>query len=907
MFSSCKKSSEDRTNEDESAVTSQHENKDENEHELSDEEKAITPKDVLSSDDMDTATTIELIDEAFEEGKIEAAVYHTSKVQSALVYGLSDMNENLITREGNTVDLSKDAQWLIDNYEGLDSDGKSLVEKMITFTETDDNITSSLLDGLALNVHAGGLIVDDPVFYPREISENVWITTLTPNVELSLEKESTVVNAYLDNEDIANFLNLVESKYKIVISAFAMPPHVDSMSFLSANPAVLGFDGESTFHIQVNILKDNDVIIASIIHELFHCYQYELGYTRATETEEFLMESTAIWAIKHQVPDNDYPIQYDDHILFSGIDFEISDMDAETMKSWYQLPYMIIDQYDTDDFMYAYLTGGLTSATIPEALEFAIEDKGALHDTYARFGQMMFGDTHTVDLLIPEEAPYAYEKIDDDQYTFEDFLDMAEREPGKSMGEINLSDAGYYPIVCMLDEFDNAKIDIMSALSDEENHQNTGMIVFIHEDDQWRLVMDGEYLDFMSYIDLKDAPASELLLVFFSYSPVDTNHKYALNIQERISGEGSIDINIKTTYTPDDADSNTVISTSEYNLYITENIELLSQEGGASNANAMPQFVLGDVYYIKDFQAILDGVSQVEKADGTSDVYGYSGQFNYKDGDPLSTSNGDSLFAIDLESFFTSPSPGDGSPGSNTSLDLNGLLDSLGDLGTLPEMEGLADELNGLESDLVGAQDEMAALNEELGGNALGIFSLGAGKLNRFKEIMAQETFHFYPEMPNGLISSEWVDVTRIRKYYDEDNRLVSETTDSTSLLTFDPIPLWFVNPYYDEDEALEAAELLQENFDPDLFLEEFSSTDAVADQIIIMNGLMDKHNLFNAFNEGSSTFELNEDSGSKEGVQVQELKYDETTDVLTATITAIYDEFGTEYEVTIEMRYAFN
>lgn len=881
------------------------------------------PENTLALEDTTTLSTFERLQLDLREGRLNDMDFKTARISYAVAPDTLALEDVFLVRENELVDLSSDAQWLIDNYSSLDSDGQALVELMTSFTLQPTDSTSSLPIMLLPAVHASEDIPDPndpPRIYPKEIDDNVYLTTNTPLLELPEDYEAFLIDTYIsDASELGAPIDILDSSYRIVITTYPMLPNMDSMSYLSNNPDILGYDGTATFHIILNSMNDNDTVRAALAHELFHAYQYEMGYSRSSRTQEFFMESTAIWAVEHLDDTLPLPDRYDSYLYSHGASITISEMSDEEIKSWYQLPLFISKEDGNEDVVKDYIGAGIDSLTVIDALDTALADEENLHNLMARFGQVLFSIDPTEGIMIDGSAPYANHMVDYDFYQTESLDLMSLNEPGRSTTPWHMNEPGYYPVLVDLSSVKNAHIDITSTLTADEDSRKTGVIIFLNQDSGWTLVMDGTFNDFATHIDLNATPASEMAMIFYNHNDLSGSHRYAINIQHLITGEGSIDIHYEETaaITPESSD-HIEKQTKTFDVQITEDIELfIPSEDGGNESEAIMQLMIGDVYFIKNFQAILNGELETEYKNGEWDRYVYTGDYNYQDGDAEIGSLSNPLINMDLDTLFGSDKSDSSDAGldgllkgltgggdSGDSTGLGGLLGEGSNLGSLPGMSGLESDLKDAMSELNDARVELNDLEDELGISLDSLLNPASGKLHRFKQMLETGTFHIYPQMPPTMESDPWIHYVNLGMRYDEDDRLKPVSEEGQTQLIHQLFPIWFRNPYYDAQRAAGAMNDLPRS--PEDFIHEFSGTDQVTDQILAINGQFDQTNLYDSFNKGRFEFDLADFTEDKTGPMFQEIIYDEDTKTLIAELSAEYEKGDTLCSVTITMEYLF-
>jgi len=850
---------------------------------------------VIAEDDESKASSFEAINDSFNDGEIDEATYHTSIV--ALVTGITSdsTNESYSFRENEFIDPSRDAQWLVDNYDTLDETGKSLVDQL-TRIEPLANTTSSI--NLPFVIRSYASATEDEPKYPLKIMEGAYLTV--PDVFSTIPDgvEHQIISDYVLNEDLLGLpIGIRHSTYRIIISVYPMMGAASSLSFLDRD---IRLEGESlpTFYIHLNMSANSDTLKGALLHELFHAFQYELGYERITEHDNFLMESTAIWAVKHLDNELEYPDQFDKYIYSSDLKFDVTSMTDNEMKSWYQLPYMMVDEVGDDDFVLKYLKSGLTKTTLVDTLNDTFENPTTQVDMFARFGKYLIADIDNSDIAIPSEAPYFSDSLDASNYIDTTFEEFSQRVEADAMSEYGMIAPGYYPVHIDLSEYKDGILHIVSNAFDISKHNNTGLVIFYKKEDTWKLAISGEMESFrISELDFKDNDITDLLFLFFNHNDVQATQKFSLIMQEKILGEGSIRVAMDVDYKMDD-DESVLEDEASFILDITENIELLTSGNTETDMGMAAKFIMGDVYYVKDFEAIISGNRTTNYTDGSSRLMSYSGRFNFNEGDVVDGELPNSLLGPEISGLLSGIF-GDNSSGS---LDLGGILDGGGlDLGGI-DLGGLIgdDALADLDNELSEARDELADIDID----ALGLFMPNPNKLMRIKTVLQNETFHFYPALPPKLESTDWVNVEMIYHYKGADGKMKTEASIKTSTLLFTPIPLWFRNPYYSPIDPEEL--MLMFPRDPAVIAEEFTDMDNAMDQMIMFNGKYDESNLYNAFDDGSYTFDLLEVSPSKAGTQTQELSL-LNEDTFIGTITADYiDNSGVLYDVEIDIKYEY-
>lgn len=852
---------------------------------------------IIDADDESQSSSFEVILKSFDNGDIDEETYHTSVV--SLVLGTSENAASY--RENEFVDPSMDAQWLVDNYNSLDAQGKSLVDQLRRIEPLSSD-SSSINIPFVIRSHASG--TEEPE-YPKKIMEGAYLTLPDENLTLPENIVNQIISDYTLNADLLGLpLGISRSTYRIVISVYPMAGPASSLSFLDRD---INFGGESlpTFYIHLDMGANSDTLKGALLHELFHAYQHELGYERLSAHDNFMMESTAIWAVKHTDSELEYPDQFDTHLYNSDLQFDVDTMNDNLMKSWYQLPYMMVDELGEDDFVLKYLRSGLSTISLNETFNDTFGNPVTTNDRLANFGKYLIADVDNSDIDIPIDAPYFSDSLMPSQYVDIDFDVFSHREDADAMSTYDMLAPGYYPVHIDLTDYKDGFLHIVSNTLNIAEHNNAGLVVFYKKDDNWKLAIDGRMDSFrISELEIKEFDTTDLLFLFFNHNDVTTNQKYSLIMQEKILGEGSIQVEIDVDYKDPEDDAITDDEAVFY-LNITENIELLVGENTDTDMGMAAKFMIGDVYYVKDFEASISGDRLTNYANGDTTHTSYYGQFRFNEGDALPGDLPNTLLGPEMSSMLS------GIFGDNSStggFDLGGLLDGSSglegidmggmDLGALLGDEATAD----LNAELSEARDELGDIDLDL--DAISMFMPNPNKLMRLKSVIQNETFHVYPTLPLTLESSDWVNAETIRNYTDASGERKSETTNTTTTLTFNAIPLWFRNPYYSPTNSEEL--MLQFPSDPNELAQDYTDMDSVMDQIILLNGKYDETNLYNAFDDGVYTFDLSEISSSKTGTQTQELSLP-NEDTFIGLITGDYsDASGSKFLVEIKIKYEY-
>ncbi len=204
MLSSCKKSPDDTDNKDSAKTQEEESNSDKGD-----------------PSDSSLTSTFEDIESNYTDGNIDDETYHTSKVINALAPPTGGENlSDIVTRDSEYYDISRDAQWMVDHYEDLDESSQQMVRDFFLFDTTSDSSMIDLLtSSLVQNVMAeDGLALDDPPLelYPKQIIENLYLHTSTSDFPLLPDLEEFITSVMLEDfpPSVGEPIGYIESQYK---------------------------------------------------------------------------------------------------------------------------------------------------------------------------------------------------------------------------------------------------------------------------------------------------------------------------------------------------------------------------------------------------------------------------------------------------------------------------------------------------------------------------------------------------------------------------------------------------------------------------------------------------------------------------------------------------------------------
>lgn len=812
--------------------------------------------------------------------------YHPMILRQSIFETGSQKDSDLIKEPHG--DIGQSLQWLADHFLELSQEDRELLLFIMGYLKDEE---TGRVPWFSLPVHA-----DEVEKFPMGLSGKDYL--ILPNGPIGEGKTVLLMTTFEDEGQILGLpIGYQESPYPIVISAMPLALGVESGSFLMPSLQLDDLTIPETFFITINSNLSDDRIKGALLHELFHSYQFDMGYKRRYEAETFLMESTAIWAVANCCPELDYPHDWDLPILMYPLDFNVEAMDEDQMKSWYQLYQVANNELSLENFTKQMLEKGLSGERLVDLIRQVIPDSNDQHEFFVKFGQMMYGDRYTENVEMMEGSSYQENRVDDAQFDIMSLDDLLATDEDTGFAQKVMDLQGYYPVLVNVSDQDNAVMDIVSDFTDPSTGNQTGLIVMAKDAaNKWQMVLSGKPEALSCYLNFGQRPIDELLFVFFNYGESRGTQNYAVNLQERIKGEGTITVTIHEV--DDSIDDSPITSrTADYQLVITEDIELLPPpvvpDGEDPLAYNMSSLIMGNVYYIKNFQAIVKGIESTIYDDGGSVVSHYDGTYTYKDGDAGVEDLPSNLLSFNATDLF------DNNQLQGSLSDVNDMLESnqsaLGDLsGLMGDLQSAQNDLNSLLGSGQGA-DASSALA------AAGFVTQGAGKLNRIKEIMASDVYQIYPMMPPTMISSEWIDQKEVVMVMNSDNQLESTTNNQKVGIPFQAFPAWFVNPDYDESSYEDLQASLPK--DPTTFANEIKSTSQAMDMVAKINGKLDRTNVFSAFGMGSYTYYYETD---KDGTVQQEITYDEGTKLLHGNIVTNYKLGNTKYEVTIELSYGF-
>lgn len=809
------------------------------------------------------------LDEKFKTGKINETDYHTARLEvfvkeKTAVIASKDKTDNM---EKIPVDMSLDIQWMIDNYENLSESQKSLIDEITAIPGSHEDEETSLFSLFNRKVNA------EEDSYHLDIGENSMV--LADDSIIGERVGPIIEDAYIDS--LVHYEEYLGVNLDTPVRFIIEPLGIDVESFsYQKQEILLDEPAVNAFYIHINPYLSDEYIKACVYHELFHAFHYKMGYDRLIDTQRFVMESTAIWAVIYMDESIQYHMRYSDPI-YQNPSLKVEEMTEDDMKSWYQLYYFYFTEMEDTTLNVRIIKEMPIQVDFMECLLTVLGKDHRIHNMMAYFAQYLFAERDISDIPFKSNSPLAEKTFSSSiikDMTHEELMDNAV----DSWIHYKLDYPGFQIVTIAPGEDQEAFLNITSDLGLEDSKRKAGMVVFGETGDgKWKLILNGRYDTFVGKVDFKKENIEWMTIIFFSYdTESETQHAFQWDYEQRIKGEGYIDINVHAIdINPDYSEDK------KYSIVIVEDIERYNPEG-TGELGAYVDLVLGDLYYVNQLEMTFQGETQHDEShnDGSKMKIdsSYNGIYSYKQGDL-----GMGAFTNQLISL---PQIGDSSTGESS------LSDALSGLGGIIGTEGLG----GLSDMLKDAND---MLKEEMG-NILPPMD----HLIRVKESSESEIFHFYQQMPSNMNEKEWVHKIQTYTTTDSDGDVKVSNIESDEHLMEQLFPTWFYNPDYDPEAAKSIMETLPQ--DPEAMLEQFSSTEDIMSQLSAINGLFDKGNLFSSINQGELTIDMSTINPKWTGVQIQEISYIDKT--FSGKIFADFeDETGVSYIIDISFSYDFS
>lgn len=145
--------------------------------------------------------------------------------------------------------------------------------------------------------------------------------------------QAAIEEAYLTASiHYEQLLDMKRSNY-LVIHVGMYTPEIEAFSF----------ERDGIYHLHVNGILPTNILKGAFYHELFHAYQYNLGYTRKSDFENWMMEAQSIWAVSYIEPELDYHHRYND-ALYHNLSFLSEIIAEDAYHSWYQFYYFMCQE-----------------------------------------------------------------------------------------------------------------------------------------------------------------------------------------------------------------------------------------------------------------------------------------------------------------------------------------------------------------------------------------------------------------------------------------------------------------------------------------------------------------------------------------------------------------------------------
>lgn len=841
---------------------------------VNDKDEIKLVEDEIVYDESIAKKEIENIENEFLKGNMDEAEYHSKKIEALILSNERIKNEEISIKENPKnipIDLSYDLQWMSDNYENLDKEQKEIFDKINNlYVKNENNI--SIINRIIRKAYADegeepyeAEFSDKVKFYAENFADGIIYHSIIYD---AYEKCSVKYNDFFKTE--------LNSKIKITVAPFDLALESFSYEFLDV------------YHIYINSNISNDFMVGSLYHEMFHVYQANLGYHRFDKLQNFIMESTAIWAVTYVDEDLGYHIRYSDRLYENPI-LDIENITLEDTYSWYQLYYFIYQEKGDFNLVQSIVLNMVNETDFAKGITKILGEEYRMHNLVAYFGQYLFAEKGISDIVFKDSSIMGDYTFDDSIINESSVMDIKNGLTDNGWHKEFFDDFGY-KIYHVSHEID--KDAILSIVSDVGNEEGTldkkaGMIIFGKNNDKWKLLLSGRYDAFTTSIDFIKDDIEDLMIVFFSYDSINqVNHAYQWNYEDLISGEGRINLNVKIN-----RNSGVDIDNEEYEIRIIENIEKYRPDSN-DEMKGYDSLILGDIYKVSNMQVIYEGFSEFynESEDGGSteiikDSYGI---FDYNEGDLP-----EGAFENNLLNLPPLPGLSSDNPGSliNNATDMLKGIEGMEGLEGIPDMGAELDKLNIEISEI----DELDTVKNIL---------KPIDSLIRIKKDESIDTFHIYKVLPNTIQSEKWIHDVEEITVRDKDGDVVDSVIESDNTITGDIFKVWFHNSFYNPD--LTQSALINIDKSPEELAEDYKSSEDVMNQIAAINGVFDKSNLYKLINNGPSSIDMALINFKYEGDQIQEIKFE--NNIISGYIEAFYiDENGNEFDIEIEIDYDFS
>jgi len=875
----------------------------------SNETESEAAKEQVVNSEQVVKNAFEKLDTEFEAGTLSESDYHSSRVQlvlSSLNHDEGEHKDVSFSETTQPIDISLDVQWMAEHFAELEDQDKEWIKQL---SATPDTLGAAITE---TTFFASNKSAND--------SERISINPFRGWVAQAEEPTGPLIQLWDDNVTYMSSVAFLEEQlseqlheayltavlsYDQFLGVSLSDEVVIHVEYYAMGVESYSFRFNDVTHIHINGIIPSDLLEGSMYHELFHAYQFQLGYHPLFPEQHFTMEASAIWAVTYVDEALGYHNRYDDAIYLNPI-LDPSVMSEEEIKSWYQLLYFMYQDWNAQDTVKRLVLEMPKRTTLHEALLTVLEKDSRLHNLMAYFGTYLFAERATSDVEFSVNSPLADLTFEASLYETMDARDMADLPQEDGWIERNMDQTGFY-LVRVNTANPESGLVIMSDLGNELSKGESGMVVMGESDGRWKTLLDGRYDSLHTAIDFKEDAIDALILIFFNYSDSkQQSHKHTWEYNERIVGEGNVDITIEKKQLATLGDTSETTKTERHHYMVVENIELFDTEGSEDETDYM-KLIIGDAYYVKEMQIQYDGsiLKTSTEEDDTQfreDIL-LSGRYAYQDGDlPMDFSN-EMLQFPDMSSLLGGNSSSDSSGSS-----VGGV--SLGDLAGQAQaaLEGF-EALGGSEINVtLPGVDELEAIgnpSEEMSAAAdlLADAMPKIGQLIRVKEMESAGLFELYPTFPSNLPSKEWVHRRSTLTLTKADGDVTRSVSEADIVMQEGIFPVWFHNPFFDPKVSQE--KLSQIDGNPADFAAEYDTTEKITDQIRIMNGLYNINNLYETLNAGNFEYNIQDIYPSRIGTLTQRL--DLEGQVFEGLIQADYIENNVQYTVSITLHYSFS
>lgn len=323
--------------------------------------------DEIESTDEMPETSYSLVFEAFESGEI-------SEMDFSYYTVLSSYRPDLLPEEFSSaypfgLTIQRQIQYLVDHWDELDDDRVAEIEpylvpinderSIFNVKSTSRNDGGSSADTSSFVVYASDLTT----FADSHTVDNVVFTILYPSSNAS----SSEVLQYYDARmaDIKQALDDAYNRYKTLLgTGITGPVLVELVPMGSAYGEAWGDGTQWRIKLNSNLMKNSKVTKSTMVHELFHLFQFEIGLTGSGGALDWASEATATWSEHFIYPSYNSEHEYlgaffstlHKHRVGAGNNFDYGS---------YMFFYYLTDYADSSrvikDFIYVAANGGASA------------------------------------------------------------------------------------------------------------------------------------------------------------------------------------------------------------------------------------------------------------------------------------------------------------------------------------------------------------------------------------------------------------------------------------------------------------------------------------------------------------------------------------------------------------------